>query len=155
MKRSILIGCNILFVTIPVCFAQCKKEHNNHIVTNIILYNKPLDTIQFYIQGKWECHYGKGGIAANNIQYYHNYYWSFGSNNRLIQSYNGATTTDTAINWIKELGTYTNGDSTFIMSFHDKQNVPWVYVVDGIYNDTLILHNNYSDAIFYHFTKSN
>jgi len=40
------------------------------------------------------------------------------------------------------------------MAIKDIQGVPWVYVIEQIYNDTLIYHDNSSDAIFYHFIKS-
>lgn len=154
MKKRFFIYCNALSFLILFCFEQCKKEPVGHNSLSITLYDKPLDTIKFYIQGKWKCQYGKGGIAANMIQYYNNYYWSF-SLNKVQKSYNGTIVSDTVIHWVKEKGTYTNGDSTFVMSFYDKQNVPWNYVVERIFNDTLILHDNSSDAIFYHFTKSN
>jgi len=147
----------LLLVIFLFRFAQCKKEQDNqpHVGFTITLYNKPLDTIQFYLQGRWKCQYGKGGIAANMIQYYNDFYWTFLSNNRVLQSYNGQTITDTTITWIKNIGKFTSGDSTFLMSFYDKQNVPWVYIIKGISNDTLILYNNIDDAVFYHFTKSN
>ena len=61
---------------------------------------------------------------------------------------------DTTIMWEKNLGTYTHGDSTFILKYYDKNGYPNVYVVDQIYNDTLIYHDYSSDAIFYHFIKS-
>lgn len=147
MKKIILICITFLF-----CFTQCKKEN---IKINITLYNKPLTTIQSYIKGKWKCNYGKGGIDASNIQYYDNYYWTFSDDNKIIQSYNGIITSDTTITWIKSLGIYTSGDSTFIMSFYDKQYVPWNYVVKGIFNDTLIIYDNAFDAYYYHLTKSN
>jgi len=159
MKRVLIATSAIFFgfcsgflLLILFCFGQCKKEP---ILLNITLYNKPLNEIQSNIQGKWKCHYGKGGIVANMIQYYSDYYWTFSSNNRVQQSNNGLIVTDTTISWVRAPGTYTNGDSTFILSFYDKQNVPWNYVVERIYNDTLIIHDNSSDAVFYHFTKSN
>lgn len=129
---------------------QCKKERTP---LNITLYNKALPVIQSYIQGKWKCVYGKGGIASNTIQYYDDYYWIFTSDNKIVQSHGGDTVTDTTIKWVWDRGTYTNGNSTFTMKFYDKQNVPWVYVVDRIVDDTLILHDNSSDAVFYHFIK--
>ena len=119
----------------------------------ITLYNKPLGTIQNYIQGKWKCHYGKGGICGNCIQYYSNRFWTITASNKIQISNNGNLTTDTTINWIKDVGTYTNGDSTFIMNFFDKPGYPSNYVVDKIMNNTLILHENAADAVFYHFTK--
>lgn len=139
-----------LCLLILFCSIQCEKQ-TEHL--NVTLYDKPLSVIQSYVQGRWKCHYGKGGIAANQIQHYDNYYWTFTSDNRVQQSYNGDLVTDTTVKWVKALGTYTNGDSTFIMSFSDKRGYPNVYVADRIVNDTLVLHDNSSDAVFYHFTK--
>ena len=150
MKKLFFILRGLPFLAIFFCFTQCKKELNS---SNIILYNKPLSVIQSCIQGKWKCLYGKGGISANMVQYYDDYYWTFTSDNKVIQVYKGNTLADTTINWIWDTGTYTSGDSTFTMKFYDNQNVPWVYVIDRIVNDTLILHDNSSDAVFYHFIK--
>ena len=152
MKNSLYTSFVIVPILIIFCFAQCKKEHNT---LNITLYDKPLGTIQSYIQGKWQLHYGKGGICGNCIQYYNNRFWTITTTNKIQISNNGNLTTDTTINWIKDVGTYTNGDSTFIMSFFDNLGYPANYVVDKIINDTLILHENAADAVFYHFTKSN
>lgn len=139
------------------CFSHCKKENNNSnkekAYLNITLYDKPLDTIRSYIQGKWNLRYEKGGICAICTQQFSNFYWTFSANNKIEESYNGIIIADTSITWVKDIGTYINGDSTYILSFHDKQNVPWNYVVERIYNDTLILHDNSADAVFYRFTK--
>ncbi len=150
MKNSLCTSFLILSISILFCFAQCKKERND---STIILYNKPLTTIQSYIQGNWKLHYGKGGICGSCIQYYDSSFWKFTNNNEIKISYKGTIITDTIITWRRDLGTYTNGDSTFVMNFYDKQGYPSNFVVDRIFNDTLILHDNSSDAVFYHFTK--
>lgn len=155
MKKVLLVFCNALLLVMFFCFGQCKKKYTPLTIT---LYNKPLGTIQNYIQGKWKCHYGKGGIAANYVQYYNDFYWTFSANNRIQQLYNGSIVTDTTINWVWtwNSGTWLNyGDSTFIMNFYDKLGYPFDYVVDRISNDTLILHDDAADAVFYHLTKSN
>jgi len=149
MKKNAFTFCNALLLTTLFCFAQCKKEHT---ALNITLYDKPLSTIQYYIQGNWKLNYGKGGICGSCIQYYDSSTWKF-VNNRIEETYKGSIRADTTINWTKDLGTYTNGDSTFVMNFYDKLGYPSNYVVDRIFNDTLILHDNSSDAVFYHFTK--
>ena len=97
--------------------------------------------------------YGKGGIATNT-QYYYNNFWEFNDDSVKISD-NSSVYANTSMHWNYDLGTYTNGDSTYLMKFYDKESVPWVYVVERIYNDTLILHDNASDAYFYHFIKSN
>ncbi len=150
MKKVIPMFYLFVGLAIIVCFEQCKKENT---ALNITLYDKPLPTIQSYIQGNWKLHYGKGGICASCIQYYDNIFWKFTYDNKIEQSLNGTTLADTTIKWIRDLGTYTNGDSTFIMNFFDKLGYPSNYVVDRIFNDTLILHDNSSDAVFYHFSK--
>lgn len=151
MKKSLytfVINVSILSI---FCFAQCKKEHTALTIT---LYNQPLKTIQSYIQGNWKLQYGKGGICAICVQHYDSSFWKFNYNNKIEVSYKGAIITDTTITWIKDVGVYTNGDSTFIMNFYDKRGYPSNYVVDRIFNDTLVLHDAYSvDAVFYHFTK--
>ena len=152
MKRRTQASIFFCLIIILCCGVQCKKDNNNGPLT-ITLYDKPLSTIQSYIQGNWKLHYGKGGIVSTMIQYYNNTFWNFTSGNKIKASYNGVITTDTTIRWYQDVGTYTNGATTFILSFSDKQGVPWNYVVEQIYNDTLILHDNSSDAVFYHFTK--
>ena len=126
-----------------LCFSNCNKNKNK---SNIILYNKSITTIQSYIHGKWELIYGKGGVATTT-QYYHNNFWEF-NNARVKILDNVNIVADTTIYWNYDLGSFTNGDSTFLMKFYHKENVPWVYVVYIIYNDTLILHDNSSDYIF-------
>ena len=49
---------------------------------------------------------------------------------------------------------YLNGDSTYIMTFVDKYEAPSSYVIDRIYYDTLIYHDNSDDPMFYSCTRS-
>ena len=152
MKRRPQISILFFLIVVLCCSVQCKKDSNT-VPRTIILYDKPLFIIQPYIQGNWKLHYGKGGIVSTMIQYYNNTFWNFTSGNKIKASYNGIITADATIRWYHDVGTYTNGATTFILSFSDKQGVPWNYVVERIYNDTLILHDNAVDAVFYHFTK--
>jgi hypothetical protein len=87
------------------------------------------------------------------VQYYNDVYWEFNGANKILLTNNGVVIADTTIRWYKDRGTYTNGDSTFIMQFFNKQNAPSTYVVDRIFKDTLVLHDNSADAVFYFFTK--
>ena len=155
MKKLTSLIYNVLFFTMLFSFAQCKKDNTS---INITLYNKPLSTIQSNIQGNWKLQYQKGGICSTCINYFNDieYLWEFGSSNKVKRTFNDSTFTDTTVIWVKDLGTYTNGDSTFIMNFYDKRLYPYNYIVDGIFDDTLILHDAYSaDAVFYHFSKIN
>ncbi len=154
MKPILFVFKLCFFLIISLCVISCKK--NNTIPVdrlNIVLYDKPLSVIRQYIQGKWQLIYGKGGIATTT-QYYYNNFWEFNDDSLRILGDNNVRV-DTAIHWIYNLGTFTNGDSTYIMNFRDKLGYIYDYVVDQIYNDTLILHEDASDAYFYHFIKSN
>jgi hypothetical protein len=151
MKKILLFST--LSLIIVFCIIQCKKDKVAPV--NIVLYNKPLKTIQQYIQGKWRLVYGKGGLCGTCKYPCNNCYVEFTSSNKIISKAFAITTDTTSIHWIRDIGTYTNNDSTFLMQFPDYQGVPWVYVVQEIYNDTLIYHDNSSDAMFYHLIKSN
>lgn len=150
MNRTILV-CIFPYAFLLFCFTQCNKEKPS---INITLFNKPLATIQSYIQGKWKLEYGKGGICGSCVQYFSNSYYTFSPGHILIAT-NSVVYTDTTITWIRDLGVYTGGDSTFIMNFYDKRLYPYDYVIDGIFNDSLQLHDNGSDPVYYHFSKSN
>jgi hypothetical protein len=150
MKKA-LYSFLILFTFL---FAQCKKEQTPLTIT---LYDKPLSTIQSYIKGEWKLEYEKGGFCSICINRFDtaNYIWQFNSSNRVKQTYNGNVFTDISITWINDLGMYTGRDSTFSMNFYEKRGYPCNYIVDGIFKDSLVLHDNdnSADAVFYFFTK--
>ena len=153
MKNIFAITKFCLLLTFCLCISNCKKRKEQPIdKSNIVLYNKPLSVIKECLKGKWELIYGKGGFSANTIQFYHDNFWEFNNDNvKIVDS--GSIITDTTIHWIYNEGTYTYGDYTYIMSFHDRVGYIYDYVVDSILNDTLILHEDASDAVFYHFIK--
>jgi len=143
------------FLGILICatlILSCHKDKFTPI--NITLYDKPLETIQHYIHGKWKLVYAKGGICSTCIDYCNNCSVEFTMDNKFISNTYAITSDTTTIQWIRDMGIYTNNDSTYLMTFKDKQGVPWVYVIERIYNDTLIYHDNSVDAMFYHFIKS-
>lgn len=150
MKTHFLIIASSLILF--CCFNQCKKH--DVTPTNIVLYDKPLETIQRYIHGKWKLAYAVGGICSTCRQECDNCFVEFTLDNKFISNTFAITTDTTTIQWIKDIGILTNKDSTYLMTFKDRHGVPWVYVVERIYNDTLIYHDNSADAVFYHFIKS-
>ena len=150
MKNIIHIIYILLGIVFIICFEQCKKDGPQ---SNIKLTDKPLSVIQTNIKGKWTLQYEKGGICGTCIFYQKDFFWEFGNYDKVLETYKGTVIVDTKINWVRERDVFT--DLTYIMTFSDKQNVPWNYIVDGIYNDTLVLYDNSSDRVFYHFTKSN
>jgi hypothetical protein len=152
MRKYILIIP--LSLILFYCVMQCKKDAPKDAPINIVLYNQPLKTIQHYIQGKWRLVYGKGGICGTCKFPCDNCFIEFTSSNKVISNSFVITSDTTSIHWTRDIGTYTNNDSTYLMHFWDKQGVPWVYVIQEVYYDTLIYHDNSSDAMFYHCVKS-
>lgn len=157
MKKLSFIPLSVLTLIAFFYFSRCKKGQSlnckgGNTPSNIVLYNKPLPVIQCAIRGKWKLVYAKGGIASNNVQYFDDIFWRFYQDNKIMEFYNDTITLNTTIYWHKELGSYA-GNTTFIMKFFDKYGYPNIFVVDRIVNDTLILHDNAFDAVFYHFIK--
>jgi hypothetical protein len=166
--KTVFPHCWVLMIVVVAIAAGCSNSKQvappasvnpsadtPHTSLTITLYDKPLDTIRAYLQGKWQCHYGKGGIIYNLVRTYTDYYSSFLNNDRIIQLFNGNITTDTTINWLWTKGVRISSDSTFLMTFYDKRGYPYGYVIDGIFSDTLMLHENGFDGVSYYFTKSN
>ncbi|MFT3950038.1 MAG: hypothetical protein QM763_23935 [Agriterribacter sp.] len=150
MKLVIIVRFCFIFILIS-WFNYCKKNYKPQV--NVVLYDKPLSVIRQHIQGKWQLIYGKGGIATTT-QYYDETFWEFNADSLRILKHNNAYL-DTVIHWDYDLGTFTNGDSTYIMNFNDKLGYIYNYIVDKIYNDTLIVHDYAVDAYFYRLIKSN
>ena len=142
----------ILFLLFIIfSFSYCKKENKIQGPLNITLYDKTPKVIYSYLKGKWKFIYGKGGFNAIQMHYCNGCTVEFTPDGRIIS--NTFFKANAVISWKKEMGAYTNGDSTYIMQFQDDYNVPEFFVIDGIYNDTLVYHDFASDAIFYHFIR--
>jgi hypothetical protein len=151
--RFIMKKCHfllaMLFATV-LSISGCKKEPP----INIILYDKPLTTIKSYIQGKWNLVYGKGGICSTCVFPCNNCTVEFTTDDRFISKSFVVTTDTTKITWIKDVGMYLQGDSTYLMTFYAYPFFRDAYVIDKIYFDTLIYHDNASDPMFYYCVKS-
>jgi len=141
-----------LFGITLIAAYSCKKDDT--IPTNIVLYDKPLETIQRYIHGKWKLVYAQGGICSTTKQECDNFFIEFTLDNKFISNTFAITTDTTTIVWIKDISILTNKDSTYLMTCKDKEGVPWNYIIERIYNDTLIYRDNSVDAVSYHFIKS-
>jgi hypothetical protein len=149
MKKSFLIIPLSLVIFCSVI--RCKKDEP----INIVLYDKPLETIQQFIQGRWKLVFGEGGICGICIFPCDNCYVEFTSDNRFISKSFVITTDTTKIHWVKDIGEYLQGDSTYIMEFVDYRGYPGQFVIQQIYYDTLIFYDNASDPMFYHCVRSN
>ncbi len=150
MKKITLFLTIITIVSIVAC-SSCKK--NSDAITfssNITLYDKPLNTIQQYITGNWKLIYTDGGYTGV-AQYFDSIYWQL-SANRIKQIYQSNIFIDTTINWIwVPIGGAINSN---VLQCFDYRSYPYNYVVMRMYKDTLILHDNFVDGLFYHFIKN-
>lgn len=126
--------------------SSCKKDNQK---TSIILYNKPLSTIKQYVQGNWKIVYEYGGLCGNCKFTYNSYFIDITSNNKFVSNSFLYTYDTTTIYWVKALDIYTL-DSTYLMTFRDIHDVPWKFVIQQIYNDTLIFYDSGYDALYYH-----
>ena len=143
---TILFLCFIIEITVP----GCKKE--KYTPTNIVLYDKPLETIQLYIQGKWKLQYAYGGLSTHKYIDRYNSYMILSSDHIIIGNDSTGIVVDTNITWVRaEIG-YT--DSTYLLSYSWKGYLwPEHYVVDQIKCDTLMIREYVSDSYTYYYTK--
>src|SRR5882672_9651625 len=96
IKQLFLTFYGTLFLTMLLCFTQCKKEHTP---LNITLHDKPLGTIQSYIQGKWKLQYAYGGISVMKFPARHNSYMFFSPDHIIIGNDSTGIVVDTSIIW--------------------------------------------------------
>lgn len=135
---------------------SCSKENpdltNQDSKLSIVLYNKPLDTIKAYTNGKWQLRYFSGGWCPGCIVQRDSYeeLWTF-ANGKLIQSITNQIVEDTIIDWYRMKDVF--GDSTYLLNFESRKGYWNSYVVDKIFNDTLILFDNATDPFKYRFTR--
>ena len=129
--------------TLQLFFPACKKDGSK---VNITLHDKSLSTIQSNIAGKWDLKYIYGGFSPRTYKQ-NNFFWTFTSDNKLIVSHNDTIAAETSITWVREHGLFIGpNDLTYIMT-------PLNYVAVGIFNDTLVIHDNSYEAMYYHLIK--
>lgn len=122
---------------------------------NITLHDKPLSTIQTYIEGKWKLNYTKGGLCGTCVWPVHNSpYTIFSANKIVFGNDSSGVILDTTIIWKKAKGIFY--DSTYLLTYYYPAGYgPFsiAYIVDGIYSDTLKLIDDASDPLYYYYTK--
>lgn len=133
-------------------FNQCKKPEVTPV--NVTLYDKTPNEILQYIHGKWELVYESGGFSGS-AKYYidKGVIIEFTLDNRVLipnLKYVGTYTLNEPIVWERAIWGYAGyNDSTNIMTYSSQG-----YVMDKIYNDTLIFHDYASDAVYHHYIKA-
>lgn len=138
MKKLSFIPLSILYLMALLCFSQCKKEKSPPIAkkSNIVLYNKPVEVIQGYIQGKWRLQYAYGGICGTckyNKEAYNEYY-EFGPNLKIVQTSQDSVLATATYKWVD----YQMGPSDNIHHIIEYGGA-FQFEAVKIINDTLVL----------------
>lgn len=116
-------------------------------VSNIALYDKPLDTIKKHVTGqRWQLIYSTGGIAGDQMNRFDNTYYTLTKSGKLITEKDGK----------KEEAPYTWEETRDIFTGNKIHVISGVvyWKVEGIYNDTLRLSDNYADGFGYALIRS-
>lgn len=141
----------LLFITM-FCLYACnssKKTQSSAVaedvfvpVSNIALYDKPLDTIKKHITGqRWQLIYSTGGIAGDQVNRFDSTYYTLTKSGKLITEKDGKSE-DAPYTWEVARDIFTGNNIYVITGI-----VQWK--VEGIYNDTLRLSDNYMDGFGY------
>lgn len=153
--KNIILSITILFL-FAFCFIQCKKDDEP---TNIEFYNKPTNTIEHYIKGKWRVQLQKGGFCGTciiNLYPYHIYY-EFGDNYKIKTSTQNIIKIDTSYKWVTDKSDYLR----HIIEFYEPHATPpFAMHLEpvSIKDDTLIISNpnvTSPDNSLFYLTKEN
>lgn len=120
--------------------APAAKEEEK--VSNISLYDKPLDVIKANVIGqKWQLIYSVGGMTGKDENTFEHTFYTFSTDNKLIVEDERGTKKH-PYKWKYTRDIYT-GDSVYVLS----GVVNWK--INGIVNDTLQVADNYVDGYSY------
>ena len=131
-------------------FKQCTKEAGS---VNISFRNKSLQLVQSYVSGKWILNYAYGGIAAIKYPAKHHAYLNLTDSHITIGNDSAGVIVDTVASWRKEPDGPNNSITLVSYFYAPGYGFAYNYVVDEIKNDTLIMHEYTSDALYYYYTR--
>jgi hypothetical protein len=146
MKKSYFFSA--LFIITIITIVTCKKDYH----LNIVLHDKPLTTIRQYIHGTWKLVYSRiesGRYPCNNCSV------EFTEDDKFISNTLTVYVTPYVITWIKDIGMFLNGDSTYLMTIGHEFGYSQSFIIDKIVNDTLIFYENFETPFVYYCIKSN
>lgn len=140
----------ICLLSMLILLTKCKKDHTSLSIT---LYDKPLNTIQSYTNGKWRMIYLVGGFAGSRQEADPNNYLILSPGRIVFGTDPFGIIMDTTIHWTR--APY-NSDSTYLLDYLSSPDFPLVHakIVDRIFNDTLILIDySSSEPYYYHYVR--
>jgi hypothetical protein len=145
MKKLAFLSA--LSIIIILLIFNCKKD----TPLNITLHDKPLKTIQQYINGQWRLVYSKkdsGRYPCDNCKV------EFTQDDKFISNVLTAYVSPYSIIWVKNIGMLLDGDSTYLMTIGHEFGYSQSFVIDKIINDTLIFYENFDYPFSYYCIKS-
>ena len=151
MKNSVIFS--IIFVVSLLWLNSCKKDAIPPSL-NMVLYDKPLDTIRRYVQGKWVLKRVAGGFAYNpNWPIKNNPYLIIDDKDRIVIGNDLGVNVDTTIVWRRDRDIF--NDSTYLLSYRAQKYsaFPIYYIVDRIENNQIILIDNANDGFYRYYSK--
>ena len=153
MKRLLLLALLVavapFVLTFILAVTSCENGGIPKPIVDVSLKDKPLSVIKANIQGDWKLHKIHGGICGTCCQKRENEFCTL-VNDRIKWETNGIIVTDTTVIWVNY---DVFGDTSWTMSYYDKQMRPNYLTPDGIHKDTLILYQKGPDGLYFHFTK--
>jgi hypothetical protein len=143
----------LIFIT-SILFLCCKKREDSYSIIvssspitatpnkhNVILIDKPLDSIKYFLYGKWKLVKMYGGIAPTTI-YFNDVFLEFKKNDTAVVTKNNIVNTVQCM-WLKQDSIY-GVNSTFLLKVVKYSSI--YKIVNKIQNDTLQLIDFASDA---------
>ena len=139
------------FVAIQACKTNkttTTKKESNYKPTTVLLHDKPLDSLKYYVEGKrWQMLYSIGGLTGSDRNNFEELYYTFAADGKMIFEEKGDKI-EKKYSWEKQRDIY-SGDSTYVL-FTGLAG----WIVNGIYNDTLKMMDNHPDGYSYVLIKS-
>ena len=140
----------LMIIVVGLLWTDCKKHDAPF---NITLKDKPLIIIKAAIQGRWQMHYAYGGLSGHTRIDYTSRFIKF-TDNHILFCDNAKSLADTLFYWKRVIDIFSQlRGSIFTMTFSDKRDYPYSWVVDGIYQDTLLLVDYGPDPMNYYLTR--
>jgi hypothetical protein len=134
-------------------FTTCLDINSNPVnPVTITLWDKPLDTIRHYIQGKWRIVVVRGGVAGINMCY-NDFYTEFTGDDKYISNVYMTKTDTFLIDWVEQVYNYSTTHRMDLKT-QSGSNLSEHYIFKEIKYDSLIYHDALvSDKLYYYGIK--
>jgi hypothetical protein len=131
-------------------FTTCIDINSNPVnPITITLWDKPLDTIRHYIQGKWRIVVIKGG----RDYCYSSFFSEFTPDDKFITNVHRIAVDTYLIEWVRQLADYPDSSYRMELTNISSGSHTVSYMIKEIKYDSLIYHETTDDAFYYYGIK--